>query len=220
MHGSRYRPVVEVTAASVVVIVVVSLALLGWREHLRPGLVDSTGAGQAAATTAVREEPVTSTTAAPVSASRGSGTDRSFESGLVGWQPAGGARLERVPAGRSGRWAVRLSRGSGAEPGLVAPSLARCKPKTDYHASVWMRASRPGLAIELQLVERTSGERFATDVTGAVLNDTTWRRVEVFHNGHRAGTTLAFEASALGLPPNASVLMDGLELRSGPEQHL
>src|SRR5262245_36444040 len=88
VHGSRYRPVVEVTAASVVVIVVVSLALLGWREHLRPGLVDSTGAdgaGQAAATTAVREEPVTSTTAAPVSASSGSGTDRSFESGLVGW---------------------------------------------------------------------------------------------------------------------------------------
>jgi hypothetical protein len=221
----RYGPVVEFTAASVVVVVVVTLALLTWRDHLRPGLAQGTGedaASQRATGPTVTREAATDPIAAPpaAAATAGSGPDLSFESGLAGWHPTADAHLERVSAGRSGRWAVRLSRGSGADPGIAAAQLARCRPKVGYQASIWLRASRPGLAVELQLVEYANGRRFATDATGAVLNDTTWRRVEVTHSGHRAGTALAFEASVNDLPPNASVLFDGLELESAPESHM
>jgi len=142
--------------------------------------------------------------------------DPGFEAGLEGWRPVGGARLERLDAARSGSWAASLATGSSPDPGMSAPDVARCAPRTAYKASAWVRASRPGTTITFNLLEYVNGKRLAVDTVGAVLPGTDWQRVEVDHFTHHPRARLAMELVASGLPPGSSVLVDDLEVRATP----
>ena len=95
---------------------------------------------------------------------------------------------------------------------MALAAVLRCKPGKTYAASVWVRANRPGTLVEVNLLEIVGGRRYATDTVGAVLESGDWQRVEVTHQAHRPGATLAFEVVLPRGSPRASVLVDELEV--------
>jgi hypothetical protein len=95
---------------------------------------------------------------------------------------------------------------------MALPAALRCKRGKSYAARVWVRASRPGTLVEVNLVEVVGGRRYATDTVGAVLEGGDWRRVEVVHLVHRPGATLTVEVVLPRGSPRASVLLDELEV--------
>jgi hypothetical protein len=132
-----------------------------------------------------------------------------FEGGLEGWRSLGGADLERVGSPREGDWAAQLSRGSARSPGLSLADILKVQTIHVYHGTVWVRASQPGTTVQVNLFEALGGKRFAVDTVGAVVG-TDWQRLEVAHEGHRAGATLAVEILAPDLPGGARLLVDDL----------
>jgi hypothetical protein len=135
-----------------------------------------------------------------------------FEAGLEGWQPIGVPRIQQDPLARAGRWAARFDGTGAADQGIAFPAVLRCKPGKSYAATVWVRASRPGTLLQVNLLEYVRGKRYATDTVGAVLGAGGWQRVEVAHLVHRPGATLAFEVVLPGGSPHASILIDDLEV--------
>ena len=140
--------------------------------------------------------------------------DAGFEAGLAGWRPVGEAPLRRVENGRRG-WALRLTRGTSRwPPGVLHPQAATLKARKRYAATAWVRASRPGVEIQVNLFELRGGRRFAVDSVGAIARGGEWQRLEVSHDGHRPGATLALEILAPTLPRGASLLVDDLAVRA------
>jgi hypothetical protein len=140
--------------------------------------------------------------------------DPGFEAGLAGWRPVGRAGLERVGDGHRGDWGLRVTRGSSQQPGFVHPEVARLKKGQRYEAAVWFRASRPGVEVEVNLFELRGGRRFAVDTVGAVAQAGTWQQLDVSHDAHRPGASLAVEILAPTLPSGASLLVDDLTVRA------
>jgi hypothetical protein len=140
--------------------------------------------------------------------------DPGFEAGLAGWRPVGKAGLDRAPDGRRGGWALRLTRGSTRQPGLVHPEVTVLKDPR-YEAAVWFRASRPGVEVEVNLFELRGGRRFAVDTVGAVATAGAWQRLDVSHDTHRKGAVLALEILAPNLHSGTSLLVDDLAVRAG-----
>ena len=140
--------------------------------------------------------------------------DAGFESGLGGWTAVGGAGLERVQEGRSGDWGLRVTRGSSRQPGALHAEVASLKPDRFYRATVWFRASRPGVEVQVNLFELRGGKRFAVDSMGAVAPAGEWQRLDVSHDTHRPGATLALELLAPSLASGTSLLVDDLAVQA------
>ena len=140
--------------------------------------------------------------------------DAGFEAGLTGWSAVGKAGLERVEQGRSGDWSLRMTRGSSRWPGALHAEVASLKPARRYEASVWFRASRPGVEVQVNLFELRGGKRFAVDTVGAVANAGQWQRLDVSHDTHRPGATLAVELLAPTLASGTNLLVDDLAVRA------
>jgi hypothetical protein len=156
------------------------------------------------------------TAAAGPAAKGGPLANPGFEAGLAGWRSLGGAGLERVGGAREGDWAAQLSRGSARWPGLSLADILKVQTVHVYQGTVWVRASQPGTTVQVNLFEVLGGKRFAVDTVGAVVG-TSWERLEVMHEGHRAGATLAVEILAPDLPGGARLLVDdlGIERKAG-----
>jgi Carbohydrate binding domain len=140
--------------------------------------------------------------------------DAGFEAGLAPWRPVGGAGLDRVDDGRQGGWALRLTRGQARSPGVLHPEVATLKKGRRYEATAWVRASRPGVEVQVNLLELRGGRRFAVDTVGAVTTAGQWQRLEVSHDVHRPGATLAVEILAPTLAGGTSLLVDDLTIRA------
>ena len=140
--------------------------------------------------------------------------DAGFESGLSGWTAVGKAGLERVEEGRSGDWGLRMTRGSSRQPGAVHAEVASLKADKYYQATVWVRASRPGVEVQVNLFELRGGKRFAVDSMGAVAPSGEWKRLDVAHDTHRPGATLALELVAPTLASGTNLLVDDLAVRA------
>jgi hypothetical protein len=171
------------------------------------------------APTTTRVAPAASnpaTAAAGPAAKGGPLANPGFEAGLAGWRSLGGAGLERVGGAREGDWAAQLSRGSARWPGLSLADILKVQTVHVYQGTVWVRASQPGTTVQVNLFEVLGGKRFAVDTVGAVVG-TSWERLEVMHEGHRAGATLAVEILAPDLPGGARLLVDdlGIERKAG-----
>jgi hypothetical protein len=93
--------------------------------------------------------------------------------------------------------------------------LSRCTPGGGYTAAVWVMASRPAAVVQVTLLEVDGRRRLAADTIGAVLQAGQWQRVEVAHDAHRSGTTLALEVVLPGGSPPATVMVDDLEVVVG-----
>jgi hypothetical protein len=144
--------------------------------------------------------------------------DPGFEAGLTGWRTLGAAGLERVGEARQGSWAVLLTRGPARRPGMQLADVTRLRAGKRYAATAWVRASRDGTLVQVNLFEVLGGERFAVDTVGAVAQAGEWQRLEVSHDAHRAGATLAVEVLAPDLPGGTGLLVDDLAVhaRSSP----
>jgi Carbohydrate binding domain len=140
--------------------------------------------------------------------------DPGFEAGLAGWLAVGEAGLERVGKGRQGGWALRLSRGSASWPGALHDDVTGLKARKRYAATAWVRASRAGTLVQINLFEVVGGKRYAVDTVGAVVDAGTWQRLEVSHDAHRPGATLAVEILAPDLTGGSSLLVDDLAIRA------
>ena len=145
--------------------------------------------------------------------------DPGFEAGLAGWLAVGGARVARTGSARAGRWAGGFTATGSGDQGMALAEVLQCTPGRTYAASLWIRASLPDTLVQVTLLEVAGGRRLAADSVGAVLQDQEWRRVEVAHDAHRHGATLAVEVVLPRGSPRAAVLVDDLEVlsRRGPK---
>jgi len=132
-----------------------------------------------------------------------------FEVGLMGWRTLGDAGFERVGGAREGDWAAQLTRGSARSPGLSFAGILKVQTRHVYHGTVWVRASQPGSTVQVNLFEVLGGKRFAVDTVGAVAGGR-WQRLEVAHEGHRAGAMLAVEILSPDLAGDSRLLVDDL----------
>ncbi len=138
-----------------------------------------------------------------------------FEDGLDGWRAIGGGSLELVSTAHDGQQAASLVAGSGSDPGVTARQVTKCEAHRSYMATAWVRASKPGTTVELNLVEYLGGRRLSTDTAGHVLRGGDWQRIEVEHVSHVQGAELAVEIIADGLPRQDELLVDAVEVRLG-----
>lgn len=137
-----------------------------------------------------------------------------FERDLAGWGPSGGGRIDRVAAGHSGGWSVRIRAGASAtqpaagaeEPGVLAARTVQGRAGRGYEASAWVRASTPGTEAILKLRE-LGGDGDSADVIGVTLVDADWHEVAVIHQV-QSGGRLTVEATAGNLRPGEFLLLD------------
>jgi hypothetical protein len=136
-----------------------------------------------------------------------------FERDLTGWTPLGGATLERVEDGVSGRWALAVTPGGPGDgaPGLGRTGITTARADTTYEAIVWVRATA-GRQVLLTLREQAGDRMISSDEAGYTLPDAGWQEVAVEHHTRAPGSTLALEVVALNLPPDGRLLVDAVAL--------
>jgi hypothetical protein len=210
---SASRPQLVFLAALLsIVLVTVAVALVTRDEAPAP-----TGAAPATAQGG-RGAAATTTTAAagaqvrPTPGNLLQGAD--FERDLAGWAPLGGARLQRVEGGTSGRWAVAVAPGDDpAGPGLVKRGVASARAGTTYEASVWVRATVPDAQVILALHEETGGRVAASDTAAYGLPDGGWRQLAVEHRARVAGSSLVLEITGVDLGGDGRLLVDLVDVQ-------
>jgi Carbohydrate binding domain len=137
-----------------------------------------------------------------------------FESGLDGWQPIGGARVDLADVAHEGGFGIRLSRGSAPSPGVAYPAVTATKAKgATYVATAWVQATRPGITGEIHLLEYLNGRRFAVFRSGLDLRDRHWHCLQVAQLVHVKGSTLGLEVVAPDLPGRTGLLVDDVAVR-------
>ena len=134
----------------------------------------------------------------------------------AGWLAVGGARVEGAEPAGAGRRPGRFTATGPGDQGIALAGLGGCVPGRVYAATLLVRASQPGTLLMVTLLEVAGGRRVAADTVGAVLADPGWRRVEIAHEAHRPGTTLAVRVVLPRGSPRATVLVGDLEV--GPRQ--
>jgi hypothetical protein len=140
-----------------------------------------------------------------------------FERDLAGWTPLGGATLERVEGGSSGRWALAVQPGDAADgqaaPGMALRGLASAKAGTVYEASVWVRATVPGGQVVLALHEEAGDQVASSDTAAYGLADDEWRQLAVEHRARIAGSKLALEITGTNLAGDGRLLVDLVDVQ-------
>jgi hypothetical protein len=183
------------------------------------------GGRRAAAPATSRAQPATtapaaSTTAAPatqpVRPTPGNLlADGDFERDLAGWAGIGGAKLERVEGGASGRWAAAVTPGvpGDGRPGMVRRDAATAEADTTYEAVLWVKAPEGGQVV-LALRELDGDREVSADQAGYALPAGRWQQVAVEHLTAASGSSLALEVAGLDLPGDGRLLVDGVDLQT------
>jgi Carbohydrate binding domain len=179
----------------------------------------ATTRAQAAATSTTAA--ATTTTAAPTTTRPLRPTpgnllaDGDFERDLAGWAPLGGAEVERVEGGTSGRWAVAVTPGSSGDgrAGMVRRDAATARAGTTYEAIFWVHAPAGGQVV-LALRELAGGREVSADEAGYRLAPGQWRQLAVEHHTAAPGSSLALEVVTRDLPGDGRLLVDGVDLQT------
>lgn len=178
----------------------------------------ATTRAQAAATTAPATTGPTTTGPAPQPIRPTPGNllaDGDFERDLGGWTALGGATLQRVQGGASGRWAVAVAPGpsSGRPAGLVRRDAATTRADTTYEGVVWVLAPDGGQVV-LALRELAGGREVSADQAGYTLPGGRWRQLAVEHHTAAPGSSLSLEVVAQDLPGRGRLLVDSADLQT------
>lgn len=178
----------------------------------------ATTRAQAAATTAPATTGPTTTGPAPQPIRPTPGNllaDGDFERDLGGWTALGGATLQRVQGGASGRWAVAVAPGpsSGRPAGLVRRDAATTRADTTYEGVVWVLAPDGGQVV-LALRELAGGREVSADQAGYTLPAGRWRQLAVEHRTAAPGSSLSLEVVAQNLPGRGRLLVDSADLQT------
>ncbi len=206
------------------VIVTVILLTRGDDDSIVSGLsqipTSPTGAAPTTATPATTAAPATTAPPRPIQPMPGNLLPNGdFEQDLAGWGAFDGGRVDRVAAGHSGRWSLRLrdggttspSGGGPGDPAVRAAGTVQGRTGDSYEASAWVRATRPGTEAILKL-RQLGGQGESADVIGVTLQDTGWHQVAVIHQVHAGGGRLTIEAAAGNLRPGDGLLLDQISL--------
>jgi hypothetical protein len=182
------------------------------------------GGRRVAASATTRAQPATTATTAPATTTTAAGATRpvrptpgnlladgDFERDLAGWAPLGGARVERVEGGASGRWAAAVT-GDG-RPGMVRRDVATAEAGTTYEAIFWVNAPEGGQVV-LALRELAGGREVSADQAGYALPGGSWQQVAVEHHTAAPGSSLALEVVGRDLPGDGRLLVDGIDLQT------
>jgi hypothetical protein len=163
-------------------------------------------AGPGATTTAPAGQPIRPTPGNLLA-------DGDFERDLAGWTALGGAKVERVQGGTSGRWAVAVTPGPAPGPaGLVRRDAAASRADTTYEAVVWVQVPDGGQVV-LALRELAGGRQVSADQAGYTLPDGRWRQLAVEHHTASAGSSLSLEVVGRNLPGQGRLLVDSVDLQ-------
>ena len=183
------------------------------------------GGRPAAAPATTRAQPATSAPAAsttappatqPVRPTPGNLlADGDFERDLAGWAGLGGAKLERVEGGASGRWAAAVTPGvpQDGRPGMVRRDVATAQADTTYEAVLWVKAPEGGQVV-LALRELAEDREVSADQAGYALPADRWQQVAVEHLTAAPGSSLALEVVGQDLPGDGRLLVDGVDLQT------
>jgi hypothetical protein len=189
------------------------------------------GGRQAAGPAATRAQvPATTVTTAPAAPTTATGAPTTrplrptpgnllaggdFERDLAGWAPLGGAGVERVEGGASGRWAVAVTPGpdGDGQAGMVRRDAATARADTTYEAILWVQAPGGGQVV-LALRELAGGREVSADQAGYALAPGRWQQLAVEHHTAAPGSSLALEVVARGLPGDGRLLVDGVDLQT------
>lgn len=170
-----------------------------------------------AATTATTTAAATSTAPAtrPIRPTPGNLlADGDFERDLAGWAPLGGAEVERVEGGASGRWAAAITPGPGdGPPGMVRRDAASAEAGTTYEAIFWVQAPAGGQVV-LALRELAGGREVSADQAGYTLPAGRWQQLAVEHHTAVPGSSLALEVVGHDLAGDGRLLVDGVDLQT------
>jgi hypothetical protein len=141
--------------------------------------------------------------------------DGDFERDLGGWTALGGATLQRVQGGASGRWAVAVAPGpsSGRRAGLVRRDAATARADTTYEGVVWVLAPDGGQVV-LALRELAGGREVSADQAGYTLPGGRWRQLAVEHHTAASGSSLSLEVVPQNLPSRGRLLVDSVDLQT------
>ena len=138
-----------------------------------------------------------------------------FERDLAGWAPLGGAKVERVEGGASGRWAAAVTPGGtgAAQPGMVRRDAATTEAGTTYEAVFWVKAPEGGQVV-LALRELAGGREVSADQAGYTLDSDRWQQLAVEHRAAAPGSSLALEVAGHDLEGDGRLLVDGIDLQT------
>jgi Flp pilus assembly protein CpaB len=176
----------------------------------RPAAGPATTRAQAAATTATTAPPTRPVRPTPGNLLAGG----DFERDLAGWTPLGGAKLERVEGGASGRWAAAVTPGPAqGRPGLVRRDAATTRADTTYEAVLWVQAPAGGQVV-LALRELAGGREVSADQAGYTLPGGSWRQLAVEHHTASPGSSLSLEVVGQSLPGGGRLLVDSVDLQT------
>jgi Carbohydrate binding domain len=140
--------------------------------------------------------------------------DGDFERDLAGWAPLGGAEVERVEGGASGRWAAAITPGPGdGRPGMVRRDAASAQAGTTYEAIFWVQAPAGGQVV-LALRELAGGREVSADQAGYTLPAGRWQQLAVEHHTAAPGSSLALEVVGHDLAGDGRLLVDGVDLQT------
>jgi hypothetical protein len=188
----------------------------------------ATGPGRAAGPATTRAQAsATSTTAAATTTAATATTrplrptpgnllaDGDFERDLAGWAPLGGAGVDRVEGGTSGRWAAAVTPGPSQDgpAGMVRRDAASSRADTTYEAVFWVQAPAGGQVV-LALRELAGGREVSADEAGYRLAPGQWQQLAVEHHTAAPGSSLALEVVAHDLPGDGRLLVDGIDLQT------
>jgi hypothetical protein len=141
--------------------------------------------------------------------------DGDFERDLAGWTPLGGAGVERVEGGASGRWAAAATPGAGTagQAGMIRRGAATTREGVTYEAILWVQAPGGGQVV-LALRELAGGREVSADQAGYTLPGSGWHQLAVEHHTAAPGSSLALEVVAHDLPGDGRLLVDSVDLQT------
>jgi len=141
--------------------------------------------------------------------------DGDFERDLAGWTPLGGAGVERVEGGASGRWAAAATPGAGpaGQAGMIRRGAATAREGVTYEAILWVQAPGGGQVV-LALRELAGGREVSADQAGYTLPGSGWHQLAVEHHTAAPGSSLALEVVAPDLPGDGRLLVDSVDLQT------
>jgi hypothetical protein len=171
----------------------------GGRRAAVPGTTRAQAATTATTTASASAAPATR----PIRPTPGNLlADGDFERDLAGWAPLGGAEVERVEGGASGRWTAAITPGPGDG-----------WPGTTYEAIFWVQAPAGGQVV-LALRELAGGREVSADQAGYTLPAGRWQQLAVEHHTAAPGSSLALEVVGHDLAGDGRLLVDGVDLQT------
>src|SRR5829696_1241231 len=186
------------------------------------------GGRRVAAPATSRAQPATTATTAPAASTTAAPAtppvrptpanllaNGDFERDLAGWAGIGGAKLERVEGGASGRWAAAVTPGvpGDGRPGMVRRGAATAEADTTYEAVLLVKAPEGGQVV-LALRELDGDREVSADQAGYALPADRWQQVAVEHLTAASGSSLVLEVAGLDLPGDGRLLVDGVDLQT------